>query len=123
MNFVRTMLAVLLVAVPLSANAAGALSDDLSWTLPTQRVDGTPLPIEEIAYTEIELWRNGVVVDTLQFAVPTVAYTYVRELPPNYEMCYAARVADTEGQLSDWTDLVCKTVRARPNPPGLDRVR
>lgn len=123
MNFVRTMLVALLVAVPLTANAAGAQSDDVEWTLPTKRVDGAALPVEELAATEIEVSRDGIVLEIASIAAPATSYTYVRPLPPNYTLCYRARVVDTDGQISDWTGPVCKTVKGKPNPPTINSVK
>lgn len=101
-----------------TAKAAGSQSDDVTWTLPTERTDGAPLPASELSHTEIEVSKDGVVIGTDLVPAPGVSFTWTRALPPNYTLCYRARVADTEGQLSDWTNPVCKTVKARPNPPG-----
>ena len=110
--------AILAVFLPGLASAAGSQSDDLTWVLPTLRTDGTPLPVAEIDRTEIEISKAGVLVGVDSVAAPATAYTWNRDLPPNYTMCYRARVVDTVEQASDWTDPVCKTVKARPNPPG-----
>lgn len=107
-----------MVALPGLAYAAGSQSDDISWTMPTQRTDSTALPISEIARTEIEVSKTGVVLEVASVPAPATSYTWNRTLPPNYTMCYRARVVDTIGQASVWTAAVCKTVKAAPNPPG-----
>ena len=99
--------------------AAGSQSDDVSWAAPAQRVDGTPLALSEIAKYEMEVWRNGAVVDRREFAPGETGVNIPRELPPNYELCYVMRTyATTPAEPSDWSPMVCKTVKARPNPPG-----
>jgi hypothetical protein len=111
-------LAIGFIALMDDANAAGAQSDDVSWALPTSRMDGTPLPASEIDRTEIEVSRDGSVVATDAVPSPVTAYTYTRPTPPNYTLCYRARVVDTDELASDWTSEVCKTVKGKPNPPS-----
>ena len=115
MKWLFALIAALMVS---PAFAAGSQSDDVTWVLPTSRVDGTALLVEEIAATEIEVSRDGVVLEIASVAAPATAYTFVRPLPPNYTLCYRARVVDTDGQISDWTGPVCKTVKGKPNPPN-----
>lgn len=110
--------ALLAVFLPGLASAAGSQSDDISWTLPTTRTDNTPLPVSEIDRTEIEVTKAGVLVGVDAVPAPATSYTWNRDLPPNYTMCYRARVVDTGGLESAWTAAVCKTVKAAPNPPG-----
>lgn len=110
--------AVLTVFLPGLACAAGSQSDDITWVHPTQRVDNSALPITEISRTEIEVSKNGVVLETVSVPAPATAYTWNRTLPPNYTMCYRARTVDTTELASAWTAAVCKTVKAAPNPPG-----
>lgn len=123
MNFVRTSLLALALAVPMAANAAGAFSDDVEWTLPTSRVDGTPLPVEEIDRIELEVILEGSVLYSDAFLPSITSFTFQRPTPPNYTLCYRARTVDTAGLMSDWTAEVCKTVQGNPNPPRIDRVR
>lgn len=123
-NWMKTALALgLAIGLVDTANAAGSQSDDVSWTLPTQRVDGTPLPVSELATTEIEVTRDGAVVATNGVPAPGTSWTLARELPPNYTLCYRARVVDTDGLVSDWSAEVCKTVKGKPRPPSVDQVR
>ena len=117
------LLLALLLLVPTVAFAAGSQSDDVSWSLPTTRVDGTPLPASELDRTEIEVTRDGSVVATNSVPVPGTSWNLARELPPNYTLCYRARVVDTDGLASDWSAEVCKTVKGKPRPPSLDAVR
>lgn len=114
----KRLVAAALLMFPLAAFAAGSQSDDVSWTLPTARTDGTPLAPSELAHTEVEVSKDGVVIATDLVPAPGTSYTFARELPPNYTLCYRARVEDTAGLQSDWTNPACKTVKARPNPPG-----
>lgn len=118
--FIATLLVlVALLAIVADANAAGSQSDDVFWTLPTQRVDGTPLTPAELEYTEIEIWRGELLVRTERVPAPGTTLNVTRTLPPNYELCYSARVKALEPDApSEWTPLVCKTVKARPQPPG-----
>ena len=108
----------IMVALPGLAYAAGSQSDDVTWVHPTQRVDSTALPISEIARTEIEVSKTGVVLEVVSVPAPATAYTWTRTAPPNYTMCYRARTVDTDGLSSDWTAAVCKTVKGKPNPPS-----
>lgn len=119
----KTLFAAALLCVPFAAHAAGSQSDDVSWTLPTQRVDGTPLPVSEIAQIEVEVLRDGSLVASDAFPPSVTSFTYQRELPPNYTLCYRARTVDTEGLVSDWTNEVCKIVRGKPQPPKLNPVK
>ena len=119
----KFLFALVLSVFAVPAFAAGAQSDDVSWTLPTQRVDGTPLPVNEIDRIEIEVEKDGVVLGVEAFPASITSYTYTRDLPPNYTMCYRARTVDTESLVSDWTAQVCKTVKGKPNPPSNLRVQ
>lgn len=114
----KFLIACVLCTVTATAWAAGSQSDDVTWVLPTTRVDGTPLPVTELARTEIEVSRDGTVLTTTDVPAPSTSFTWARELPPNYELCYRARVVDTDGLISDWTVPTCKTVKGKPNPPG-----
>ena len=117
-NLIRILVAAAALGFAGNALAAGAQSDDLTWTLPTTRVDGAALPASEIDRTEIEVSKDGTVIGTDAVPAPQTAYTWTRDLPPNYTLCYRARVVDTEEQASDWTNEVCKTVKGKPSPPS-----
>ena len=123
MKFKLALCAVVLAVFSVPVYAAGAQSDDVSWELPTQRVDGSPLPVSEIDRVEIEAYKDGVLVASDAFPPAVTSFTLVRDTPANYEMCYRARTVDTDGQLSDWTAQACKTVKGRPNPPNNLRVK
>jgi hypothetical protein len=112
----------ILLLFPLVAVAhAGAKEDSVTWELPTERVNGDPLPVEEIAHIEIEVTKESEVIHTQEFPPSVLTFVYERELPPDYTLCYRARTVDTQGQASDWSGPVCKTVKGQPNPPpGLD---
>ena len=51
MKFKLALCAVVLAVFSVPVYAAGAQSDDVSWELPTQRVDGSPLPVSEIDFS------------------------------------------------------------------------
>jgi len=111
--------ACLLLIVMDKAEAAGSQSDDVSWVHPTSRVDGTPLSVEEIEYTEVEVTRDGQVIANDLVPAPGTVYSLPRDLPPNYTVCYRARTKALDPvDPSEWTGQVCKTVKGRPNPPG-----
>jgi len=81
-------------------------------------VAGTSLPASELDRTEVEVSQDGTVVGTAAVPAPGTAYTWTRALPPNYTLCYRARVVDTDELASDWSSEVCKTVKGKPNPPS-----
>lgn len=118
--FVALAIFILGAAVSQCANAAGAFSDDVSWELPTQRVDGTPLPASEIANIQIRVQRDGVDVALNEYPPSILAMTFDRDLPPNYTLCYAGKTIDTTGLESEWSAEVCKIVRGNPNPPKVN---
>ena len=123
MRYLAALLVIFAFVVSPVAFSAGAQSDDISWTLPTLREDNTPLLVGEIDRIELEISRDGQVIATEAFPPAVTAYTFVRDLPPNYTLCYRAKTVDTDGLESVWTDPVCKTVKGRPNPPNLNSVR
>lgn len=102
-----------------SANAADA---ELSWTHPTQYTDNTPLPIAQIARTDIQYGLcatgNTSLLPTpppVTVAVPT-ALTAFTVTPLNAgRWCFAVRTAATNGEVSVWTPFVTKVV-APPAP-------
>ena len=89
-----------------------AQAHTLSWTHPTDRVDGTPMDISEILETRIYCGGSPIVVPA-----PAVAYDY---LIPGSHTCYATTV-DTYGQESDPSNSVTfEVLPARPSAPVLN---
>jgi hypothetical protein len=73
---------------------------NLSWTAPTTRIDGTPLPANEISHYEIKSVRGREIMGNVYYNTTTdTSYT----LPQVYETCknYIA-VVDTNGVKSDY---------------------
>lgn len=98
-------------------SSAYAADAQLSWQHPTERVDGTPLPLAEIAQTRIN-W--GLCSGELNQAVDVPAPATTHTLPGlNYgTWCFVARTVDTGGLVSDPTGPVQKVIVAPPKPPG-----
>lgn len=109
-----------LVVLAFSASASTIL-----WTLPTTKVDGTPLSPAAIAYSDVQIGTcNGLAFGTLtdsrQVASPitTVEYTF-----PTGTSCIQVKVTDLLNQTSDPSNVASFTVLANPpSPPGLRRV-
>ena len=105
---------------------AHAENATVSWSHPTQRVDGTPLAISEIKETQVDwgLCSAGTFpslpAGTLAFAAPSTSGTV-----PNLAYgtwCFRARTLDTGGRLSDNSTVVSKVILAPPKPPVLSTV-
>jgi len=114
-------LALLVALLPLPALADTAT---LTWTHPTQRVDGTSLPLTSIKETQID-W--GVCASGNTFpATPTgtkavaapATTTSVAELGYG-AWCFRARSVDTGNLVSDNSGAVYKIIIAPPKPPVL----
>ena len=123
----RLMMLAFLFALPSVAGAQNAAwsEDTITWQLPTSRTDGTPLAVSELAVTEIEVrdGPSGQVLQTLSVDIPGVTEVYPRSEPFTGTLCYVARVVDTGGLQSDWSNEVCRTVNAKPNRPQLLEVK
>ena len=107
-----------------STGAAKAADATLTWTNPTQRVDGTALPIAELREVQIDYAKclagnvfPGTVDGTRAFASP--ATTGVIPALAYGMWCFRARVVDTGGLASANTGTVFKQYVAPPNPPTL----
>lgn len=119
---ITLFLATLFLTVGAYANTA-----DITWTHPTQRVDGTALPITEIKETQID-WAKCAVNNTFPTtvegtrAVPAPATT-TSIGPLTYgTWCFRARTIDTAGRVSDNTGPVWKQYLAPPKPPVITTV-
>lgn len=112
-------LLLMLASIFTRAEAADA---SLTWTLPTQRVDNTPVTISEIKHTEIiyGLCAAGQLPATTASAVFVSPATTGKITGLGYgTWCFAARVSDTDGLLSALTPTVSKVYLAPPKPPVL----
>lgn len=113
---------VTLALVGLIATRAQAADATLNWTLPTQRVDNSPVTISELKHTEIVygLCAAGQLPATPASAVFVSPATTGKITGLGYgTWCFAARVSDTDGLLSALTGVVSKIVLAPPKPPVL----
>ena len=87
---------------------------DFTYTAATERVDGSPLLLTDIAFTR--LYCDGAMV----VEEPGADETFNPELGLGSHDCYATHV-DTDGQESDPSNIVTKVVNpARPSSPVLD---
>ncbi len=100
---------------------AQVVTDRVSWDMPTQRVDGTALPVSEIAKTTIA-WGTSVAgpfTNTQDVAAPTTTFTFTRGTPGTGMRCYVLFVTDTDGRVGAQTPTPgCKTVKAAPGVPS-----
>jgi hypothetical protein len=98
---------------------AQTVTDTVSWTMPTQRVGGAALPINEIAKTTIA-WGTvpGGPYPNIQDVIsPAVQFVFTRGTPATGTRCYTAFVTDTQGRVGGSSAEGCKTIVAVPNPP------
>ena len=87
---------------------------DFTYTAATERVDGSPLDIADIAFTR--LYCDGALV----VEEPGADQTFNPELGLGSHSCHATHV-DTDGQESGPSNIVVKVVNpALPSPPVLD---
>lgn len=92
-------------------------------SVPTTRVDTTPLPLEEIS--EIRIYSGtdpDMIAATLSLSpVLTADFSHLfADLPPRTTYYFAATVVDTDGQESDMSDIVSKYIMpSRPNGPQI----
>ena len=91
------------------------------WELATERMDATPLPVSEIASTRVE-WGTcsgllfGTSLGTRDVAAPAVS-TVVTLDAGTY--CFRGFTVDTEGLVSDSSNVAQKVVKGRPKPPKM----
>lgn len=118
----RTLLLLALVSLVAAACTPAdsqTSSDTITWTNPTQRVDGTAMPLSEIRETTIAWGQRGGPYTTGSVTVPAPATTVdvPRPATPGTR-CYVAMTTDTGNRSSAFTNEVCKTLLAGPNPPS-----
>lgn len=91
---------------------AVAQAKTMSWTHPTERVDGSPLAVTEIAETRIYCDGEAAIV----VAAPASSYQY---LTPGTHTCHATTV-DTQGLESDPSNTITfEVLKAAPAAPVL----
>ena len=115
-----------LIMMTQGALAATATST-LSWSPPTERVDGTPFAVEDIqeyrvTYTidgKVDANRTPVILDFAAVDAKIVVELTPREMP--YVVAFQIVVVDTEGRVSRPSDPVSKEFAvdstASPQPP------
>ncbi len=87
---------------------------DFTYSRATERVDGSPLALADIAFTR--LYCDGTMVDE----EPGADQNFSHELGLGSHDCYATHV-DTDGQESDPSNTVVKVVNpARPSAPVMN---
>ena len=121
-----TMFVFGLIMMTQGALAATATST-LSWSPPTERVDGTPFSMEDIqeyrvTYTidgKVDANRTPVILDFAAVDAKIVVELTPREMP--YVVAFQIVVVDTEGRVSRPSDPVSKEFAvdstASPQPP------
>lgn len=96
----------------------------LTWDHPDQRVDGSPLPIEEIQNTML-FWRNDT-CDAQQLLAAPSEQTAIVPSPLNEYVtpdlsegvwCFTARTIDTAGLTSDPSNVASKEILPKPLSP------
>ena len=89
----------------------------ISWTLPTTRQQGGPLPVAQISLVEIELSADGGqnYSPVGQFT-PDVLETVVADLPFADSYVARGRARDTDGQPGEWQGTPFSVVDT--SPPG-----
>lgn len=92
------------------------VTDAVSWALPTQRMDGSALPVGEIAKTTVAWGTSaaGPFTNVQDVAAPGTSHTFTRSSPGTGVRCYVAFVTDTEGRVGPQVGPACKTVKAAP---------
>ena len=116
-----SVLAVTLVLAACSVQSAGPSSDELTWTLPTQRLGGAVLPVGEIAKTTVNQFASAsstTVLSTVDVPAPGTKATFPRSGTGVGTLCYEAYVTDVAGLASAPTARLCKTVAAAPSSPA-----
>ena len=98
----------LLFLLPLSVYAADYR---LQWEIPTERTDGTPLPLSEIAKYSLFVDEQLVIDDI------TPDSTSVTITVQSGQRCFKMNTTDTEDRLSPFSDVTCKEIKGAPNAP------
>ena len=94
---------------------AQVVTDTVSWTAPTLRVDGSALPASEINGYNVYSSTSLTGPETLQPLVTGLTVTLSRGTTATGTRCYSVATVDTGNAESDHTARVCKTVKALPS--------
>ena len=88
------------------------------WILPTVRTEGGPLPVSEIANTEIEMSADaGATWTNVGFFTPDILSVPINDLPPSDQYQVRGRVKDITGQVSlNWAVEAFTLIDG--SPPG-----
>ena len=106
MKFVVIAFLYALALVPVLANAYSFV---ITWTAPTEREDGTALPVTELDHDDV--FADG----ALLMAVPGGDSTTQASLAPG-EHCFAMKTVDVDGRESVFSNEVCKVLPSDANP-------
>lgn len=106
------LFSILLLIFPLSVQA---YQFKITWTAPTERTDGIPLPVSEIDH--YDLYADG----ALLTAVPGGDSTFESSMAPG-QHCFSMKTVDTGDRQSVFSNEVCKTLPsdAVPNSVIID---
>lgn len=120
-------LSVLLASLFVTVSAFAGTAN-LTWTHPTQRVDGAALALSEVKETKIE-WAKcpvGVVfpatIDGTKVVAAPAVTTSIPDLPYG-RWCYRAYTVDINGLASDPSGVVFNVFVAPPKPPVIVTVQ
>jgi hypothetical protein len=115
-----------IIAAILSLSAFSAFAEiaTVTWVAPTQRVDGTPLTLEELREFRI-YWGLGTNFNNMSVVSDATLTTYVidgLDIPGTYSFRMTA--VDTEGRESGYSMVATKTVvsTSPPLPPTITSV-
>lgn len=120
MKRVMLVFLTLLMTAPLWA----AITKDVTWLPPTERVNGDPLPASEIASYDLECVRTGTgeVVYNAQLAGNDTTHQTAEVFDDGEFQC-RMRTVDTGGLMSEWGESNvftvgrCEVTDCRPQPP------
>ena len=85
----------------------------LTWSMPTEREDGTPIGEGEII--GFEMFLGGELHATVE--------GNVLELEVNQDGDYSVRAIDSDYLISEHSNVVGVTIKAKAKPPGLGKKR
>ena len=107
-----------LLVVACSSATSQTTTDTLTWTHPTERVDGAALPAAEIRETVIAWGPKGGPYTQGSVTVPAPATTVQVNRPQTPgTRCYVAQTVDTGNRSSVFSNEACKTIFANPKAP------
>lgn len=87
----------------------------VSWSPPVERVDGTPLPVEELAGYELHWGTSaGSLTETL-FVTSDVTQHMITGLSDG-TWYFAVKAVDTNNLTSDFSTVVSKTIEPQQEP-------